>query len=79
MRISKKQLKRIIKEEKRRLLREQFTRAAFSISIETADPEQVFDVEEVLMHLQDTLDEWALSNRDVLGELDIQVDLENAS
>jgi hypothetical protein len=79
MRISKKQLRRIIKEEKRRLLREQFTRASFSVSIETADPEQVFDVEEVLMHLQDTLDQWALKNREVLGELEIQVDLEHSS
>ena len=79
MRISKKHLRRIIKEEKRKLLREQFTRGTFSVSIETVDPEAALDPEEVLMHLQDTLDEWALKNRDVLGELDIMVDLDYSS
>jgi hypothetical protein len=79
MKISKKQLRRIIKEEKRRLLREQFTRAAFSVNVETVDPEQVIDPEEVLLHLQDTLDEWALANREVLGALEIQVNLEHSS
>ena len=79
MRISKRQLRRIIKEEKRKLLREQFTRGTFNVSVETVDPEQVIDPEEILMHLQDTIDQWALANRDTLGELDIMVDLDYSS
>ena len=46
MRISKRQLRRIIKEEKARLLREQgyggFQRANFNVTVRVADPEAEF-------------------------------------
>ena len=76
MKISKRQLRRIIKEEKRKLLREQFTRGTFNVSIETVNPGATLDPEEIFFHLQDVLDRWALENREVLGALDIQVDLD---
>jgi len=76
MKITKRQLRRIIKEEKRKLLREQFTRGTFNVSIETVSPGATLDPEEIFFHLQDVLDQWALENREVFGPLDIQVDLD---
>jgi len=79
MKITKRQLRRIIKEEKRKLLREQFMRATYNVSVEAEDPELAMDPEEVLMHLQDALNEWALRNRHVLGALEVSVNLEYSS
>ena len=68
MRISKRQLKRIIKEEKRKLLREQFTRASFDVSIETVgvnvdgDPTPLpADVNALAFDLEQYLATWAKS------------------
>ena len=63
MKITKRQLKRIIKEEKRKLLREQFTRASLTVSIETLDPENVLPADiNVLAHdLEQYLRTWAQS------------------
>jgi hypothetical protein len=63
MRISKRKLKRIIKEEQRKLLREQFTRAALTVSIETLDPEDQLpaDVNALAFDLEQYLATWAKS------------------
>ena len=63
MRITKRQLRRIIKEEKRKLLREQFTRAALTVSIETIDPELALpaDVNALAADLEAYLATWAKS------------------
>ena len=63
MKITKRQLKRIIKEEKRKLLREQFTRASLNVSIETLDPEMALPADiNVLAHdLEQYLRTWARS------------------
>ena len=87
MRITKKQLKRIIKEEKRKFLREKSSRSipleasqgTYSVRIETVDPEATLDPEFVLMKLKTALDQWAMENRDTLGELDIMIDLDYLS
>ena len=73
MRISKRQLRRIIKEEKRKILREQFTRAALSVSIETLDPEAQLPADiNVLAHdLEQHLATWAQS---VGVEVSVSVD-----
>ena len=79
MKITKRQLRRIIKEEKRKLLREQFTQGTFSVSVEAVDPKAAMDPSEVLASLQGALDQWATANRGALGELDIMVDLDYSS
>ena len=63
MKITKRQLKRIIKEEKRKLLREQFTRASLNVSIETLDPEAQLPADiNVLAHdLEQYLRTWGQS------------------
>ena len=63
MRVTKRQLKRIIKEEKKKLLHEQFTRASLNVSIETLDPENVLPADiNVLAHdLEQYLRTWAQS------------------
>ena len=62
MKITKRQLRRIIKEEKRKLLREQFTRATFNVSIEAIDPEmQLPDAFALVPDLQAYLSTWAKS------------------
>jgi len=63
MKITKRQLKRIIKEEKRKLLREQFTRASLNVSIETLDPEMALpaDVNALAHDLEQYLATWAKS------------------
>ena len=79
MKVTKRQLKRIIKEEKRKLLREQFTQGTFNVSVEAVDPKAAMDPYEVLASLQGALDQWATANRGSLGELDIMVDLDYSS
>ena len=63
MKVTKRQLKRIIKEEKRKLLREQFTRASLNVSIETLDPEMALpaDVNALAHDLEQYLATWAKS------------------
>ena len=63
MRVTKRQLKRIIKEEKKKLLREQFTRASLNVSIETLDPEAQLPADiNVLAHdLEQYLRTWGQS------------------
>ena len=63
MKITKRQLRRIIKEEKRKLLREQFTRASLNVSIETLDPEDQLpaDVNALAFDLEQYLATWAKS------------------
>jgi len=63
MRVTKRQLKRIIKEEKKKLLREQFTRASLNVSIETLDPEGQLpaDVNALAFDLEQYLATWAQS------------------
>ena len=63
MKITKRQLRRIIKEEKRKLLREQFTRASLNVSIETLDPENTLpaDVNALAFDLEQYLRTWARS------------------
>jgi hypothetical protein len=68
MKITKRQLRRIIKEEKKKLLREQFTRASFDVSIETVgvnidgDPTPLpADVNALAFDLEQHLAEWAQS------------------
>ena len=63
MRTTKRQLRRIIKEEKRKLLREQFTRASLNVSIETLDPEMALptDVNALAHDLEQYLRTWGQS------------------
>jgi len=62
MRVSKRQLKRIIKEEKKKLLREQFTRATFNVEIEAIDPEMALpDAFALIPDLEAYLSTWAKS------------------
>ena len=63
MKITKRQLKRVIREAKRKLLREQFTRASLNVSIETLDPEAQLPADiNVLAHdLEQYLRTWGQS------------------
>jgi hypothetical protein len=75
MRISKRQLRRIIKEEKRKLLREQFTRASFNVSNEAIDPEMALpDAYSLVPDLEAFLSTWGKS---VGAEVTVTLDHES--
>ena len=74
MKITKRQLRRIIKEEKRKLLREQFTRATFNVSIEAIDPEMALpEASALASDLEAFLATWGKSvGAEVSVDLDYQ-------